>query len=714
MKRPVRPDFAAVLVLVLGAGSASAESGGPAGPQDAPTPVTPPRRHPPPTAPSSPPTPTRTDGCAARPCPASPARSRPPIPRPAGAPFQPVARLRRVNYVDDEIFGKMDADRVAPAPLSSDSEFLRRVTLDLTGRIPDAATVAAFLADPSPDKRARMIDTLLASDAFVDRWTFFYDELFQNTAFADERPALSPGPQRVPRVLPGRRPVEEAVGRDGARDHRRHGREHLRRRRELRRPPASRRTGRSRTRTTTSRPRRRPSSSGRARSSAPPATTGRATSTRSTSGARPSSGRTSGGWRPSTRARRRRGPGRRARTTTYTVGERGTGNYLLNTTTGNKTDRTQAYYTTHAAGHDVDQPGVPEDAARPGGRRSGRRRGIPAVARPPRDGRPAVRARRRQLLSGRSSSRPASSSPPTRSTRCGRTRRAPRPARGPIQPTHPALLAKLAQDYAGHGYDLRYILGVMAKSSAYQLSSFYPGTWSEAYAPYFARHFARRLTAEETFDAITRATGVPASIPVSGGMPNVAWAMQLPDVQEPGGGSVIGNFLNTFLRADRDGDTRSNEFSISQALLMLNDTTVTNRIKSTAAGSAVRTLITANATPDADRARRSTSRRSRALRPRAELARGRRALREPAERGDEGAGRGGSPVRAPQQARLPLQLLRAAMKTLLPSLPGLRRDPRERARPLPPRLPPARRDGPRRLVVPEVSRLRRGRPSPRR
>jgi hypothetical protein len=73
--------------------------------------------------------------------------------------------------------------------------------------------------------------------------------------------------------------------------------------------------------------------------------------------------------------------------------------------------------------------------------------------------------------------------------------------------------------------------------------------------------------------------------------------MQLPDVQEPGGGSVIGNFLNAFLRGDRDSDARSNEFSISQALLMLNDTTVTNRIKSTAPGSAVRTLVTANAAP---------------------------------------------------------------------------------------------------------------------
>src|SRR5262249_59123451 len=134
-------------------------------------------------------------------------------------------------------------------------------------------------------------------------------------------------------------------------------------------------------------------------------------------------------------------------------------------------------------------------------------------------------------------------------------------------------------------------------SSAYQLSSYYPGTWSETMTPYLARHFARRLTAAATFDAIARATGVGALIPVSGGAPSVAWAMQLPDVAEPGGASVIGNFLNTFLRGDRDGDARSNEFSIAQALVLMNDVTVTNRIKSTAPTSAVRALVTANATP---------------------------------------------------------------------------------------------------------------------
>ena len=43
---------------------------------------------------------------------------------------------KRNNFVDDQILGKMEADGVAPAGITSDAEFLRRVTIDLTGRIP--------------------------------------------------------------------------------------------------------------------------------------------------------------------------------------------------------------------------------------------------------------------------------------------------------------------------------------------------------------------------------------------------------------------------------------------------------------------------------------------------------------------------------------------------------------------------------------------------
>src|SRR5687767_2904213 len=51
----------------------------------------------------------------------------------------------------------------------SDAEFLRRVYLDLTGSIPTAAEARRFLDDPSPGKRAGLIDRLLASPEFPRR-----------------------------------------------------------------------------------------------------------------------------------------------------------------------------------------------------------------------------------------------------------------------------------------------------------------------------------------------------------------------------------------------------------------------------------------------------------------------------------------------------------------------------------------------------------------
>ena len=75
---------------------------------------------------------------------------------------------------------KLQQDNVAAAAIAGDEEFLRRVSLDLAGRIPTASEVTAFLADPTSDKRARKIDELLRSDAFVDRWTMWFGDLVQN------------------------------------------------------------------------------------------------------------------------------------------------------------------------------------------------------------------------------------------------------------------------------------------------------------------------------------------------------------------------------------------------------------------------------------------------------------------------------------------------------------------------------------------------------
>jgi hypothetical protein len=67
------------------------------------------------------------------------------------------------DRIDLHLAERWKSDKIQAAPLSDDSEFLRRVFLDLTGRIPASRDVHEFLADGSRDKRARIIDALLAS-----------------------------------------------------------------------------------------------------------------------------------------------------------------------------------------------------------------------------------------------------------------------------------------------------------------------------------------------------------------------------------------------------------------------------------------------------------------------------------------------------------------------------------------------------------------------
>jgi Protein of unknown function (DUF1553)./Protein of unknown function (DUF1549). len=96
----------------------------------------------------------------------------------------PASDIPRRNLIDDEIFGKLASLNVPSAPLTTDEEFLRRITLDLTGRIPTPDQIRAFVADTSSDKRNQVIDQLIASDEFTDKFTVWMGDLLQNTATA--------------------------------------------------------------------------------------------------------------------------------------------------------------------------------------------------------------------------------------------------------------------------------------------------------------------------------------------------------------------------------------------------------------------------------------------------------------------------------------------------------------------------------------------------
>ncbi|MDQ6705380.1 MAG: DUF1549 and DUF1553 domain-containing protein [Acidobacteriota bacterium] len=97
------------------------------------------------------------------------------LPKPI-ADASPVAHR---NFIDDEIFGKMRRDAIPHAPLSTDREFIRRVKLDVAGRIPSPAEVRDFLNDKSPDKRAKLIDSLVGGPEFVDKWSYFFMDILR-------------------------------------------------------------------------------------------------------------------------------------------------------------------------------------------------------------------------------------------------------------------------------------------------------------------------------------------------------------------------------------------------------------------------------------------------------------------------------------------------------------------------------------------------------
>ena len=91
--------------------------------------------------------------------------------------------LPQHNYIDRLVDAKLERLKIQPSAPTDDATFLRRVSLDLTGRLPSPESVRAFLDDPSPSraKRAKAIDRLIASADYVDHWSVKWGDLLQSS-----------------------------------------------------------------------------------------------------------------------------------------------------------------------------------------------------------------------------------------------------------------------------------------------------------------------------------------------------------------------------------------------------------------------------------------------------------------------------------------------------------------------------------------------------
>jgi hypothetical protein len=94
-------------------------------------------------------------------------------------------QLPRHNFIDGLVWDKLQLLGISPSEPVGDARFMRRAFLDVIGVLPTPDEIRQFLADPAPDKRARLIDRLLERPEYADHWSNKWADL------------LRPNPYRV-------------------------------------------------------------------------------------------------------------------------------------------------------------------------------------------------------------------------------------------------------------------------------------------------------------------------------------------------------------------------------------------------------------------------------------------------------------------------------------------------------------------------------------
>lgn len=490
------------------------------------------------------------------------------------AAAQPVS----ANTIDKYIFGALNDAGVTPAPTTTDAEFIRRVSLDLTGKIPTASRVVSFVNDQTPNKRANLIEELMGRYEWIDKWTMFFGDLYQNVSntaqinrYPEGRDAFNAWIKNsLAANMPYDQMVRTLIVAKGANTFTQG---------ELNWVVSGRVTGG-------------PSADTWDQQAVNVASTflglsnlncllchnGRghldtlnlwaSQTTRSTAW-QMSAFFTQGmltqyrsddktknpwwGW----------GPGNKNQTPGY---------YALGSTTGNRPPRTPPVPTNtkisptyifsgHAPQSSDDYQAFLANE----------------VTSDFQFARAAVNYIWEQFFTL------ALVTPSNQFDLARLDPDNPPPAPWTLQPTNPRLLNALAQDFISSHYDLKGLMREIANSQAYQLSSRYdPSAWDDSWEPLFARKLVRRLWAEEVHDSVAQATNMIPTYKIND-FGSTSWAMQFPEPRGIPGGAV-GYFLDSFERGNRDDQQRRGDGSILQALSLLNDNFIMSRTKSSGSG----------------------------------------------------------------------------------------------------------------------------------
>src|SRR5262245_3945128 len=103
-----------------------------------------------------------------------PAATVPPGVAAPAAPADPASPL-----IDRLVDAGLAKAQLKPNPPAGDAIILRRLYLDIIGRIPTAQEATEFLSDKSPNKRVKLIDKLLASEGYVSHWFNYWADILR-------------------------------------------------------------------------------------------------------------------------------------------------------------------------------------------------------------------------------------------------------------------------------------------------------------------------------------------------------------------------------------------------------------------------------------------------------------------------------------------------------------------------------------------------------
>jgi hypothetical protein len=497
--------------------------------------------------------------------------------------------------IDSYIYADFQANGITPAPRTTDWEFIRRVTLDLTGRIPTPERVLSFVADTTPDKRSKLIDELLAKPEYVDKWTMFFGDLYKNTVtlastgtvrYADGRNAFYNWiKDSVANNKPYNQMATELISASGDNSYT-DGRLNFMVGSRVVMGPAQDIMDQMASDTFGV-------FLGMSHVNCVLCHNGRGhldnTSLWAVNTTRYQAWQLSSYFSRTSLAQIRVDPTVNNSPYYWSVlnNQKGyTADYTLNTLTGNRPARQPATgcKSGQPCNYVAPQYVLNGDAPKPGeDYRAALARNITGDFQ-------FARASVNRLWAyffGRGIVDPPDVFDPMRLDPDN-----PPPDPWTLQPSNARLLKGLAQHFVDSGYNVKAMIREIVNSDTYQLSTAYPGQWNEAWEPYFARKFARRLWGEEVLDAVQQATGVVPTYTLTGSTDvspmHVSWAMQFPDVVniEPN----TNGFLDTFFRGNRDDQPRKSDGSILQALNLMNSSVVETKLATT--GALIMTVIT--------------------------------------------------------------------------------------------------------------------------